>query len=239
LTTADRLSWKDVRDRIHARILDRTYGPGDKLPRDEDTAVTFGCSRSTVQRAMQDLSDCGIVERRRKGGTHVRWDPVTRATFDIPITRKEVEQKGSIYSYQLVSETVTTIPRSVAARFGMQAPTEMMRIQALHLADHRPYIYEDRWVCLDTVPDIKSVDLRRDSANEWLVRNKPYSKCDVRFYARTADKQDATLLEITTGEALLVLERTTWIGSAPITTVRALTAPGYQLLCAYGQHAQA
>jgi len=48
-------------------------------------------------------------------------------------------------------------------------------------------------VCIDTVPDIKSVDLRRDSANEWLVRNKPYSKCDVRFYARTADEQDATL----------------------------------------------
>jgi GntR family histidine utilization transcriptional repressor len=62
--------------------------------RDEDIALELGCARTTVQRAMQDLSMAGLVERKRKGGTHVRTDPVTRATFDIPITRREVEQRA-------------------------------------------------------------------------------------------------------------------------------------------------
>jgi GntR family histidine utilization transcriptional repressor len=31
------------------------------------------------------------------------------------------------------------------------------------------------------------------------------------------------------GEALLIIERTTWIGTRPITSVRAITAPGYRL----------
>ena len=219
-----------MRDSIHARILDRTYGPGDKLPRDEDIAEELGCARSTVQRAMRDLSDSGIVERKRKGGTHVRIDPVTRATLDIPITRKEVENKGSVYGYQLVSKTMAETPRSVAAKFGLSAPIEMMRIQALHLADQRPYIFEDRWVCLDTVPEFADVDLERESANEWLVRNKPYSRCDIRFFAKKATDFDARLLDTMRGEALLVMERTTWIGSAPITNVMAITTPGYQLL---------
>ena len=218
-----------MRDTIHGWILDTAYGPGDKLPRDEDIAEKLGCARSTVQRAMRDLSDSGIVERRRKGGTHVRADPVTRATLDIPITRLEVEQKGAVYGYQMIRQTTAQSPRSVAARFGLPAPAWLLNIQALHLADQRPYIFEDRWVCTETVPDILDVDLARQSANEWLVRNKPYSRCDIRFYAIKASAHDARLLETEPGEALFVMERTTFIGAAPITTVKAITAPGYQL----------
>ena len=225
-----RVSWKEVRDRIRGDILDSTYAPGDKLPRDEDIAEELGCARSTVQRAMRDLSDSGIVERRRKGGTHVRHDRVTRATLDIPIARKEVENRGCVYGYQLVSSARAEIPRSVAARFGLSAPVEMLRVRALHLSDQRPYIYEDRWVSLDTVPELGEVDLARESANEWLVRNKPYSRCDIRFYARNADKGDAQLLDTEPGAAHFVMERTTWIGHLPITHVTAATMPGYQLL---------
>lgn len=219
-----------MRDKIHAWVLDSTYAPGDKLPRDEDIADKLGCARSTVQRAMRDLSDSGIVERRRKGGTHVRVDPVTRATLDIPITRKEVENKGSVYGYQFISQTMANTPRPVAAKFGLSSPVRMMRIEALHLSDQRPYIYEDRWICTDTVPEICAVNLELESANEWLVRNKPYSRCDIRFYAIKASDYDARMLDILAGEALFVMERTTWIGASPITTVKAVTAPGYQLL---------
>ena len=64
----NRLSWKDVRDEIHEAILSGRYGPGDRLPRDADIADGLNCARSTVQRAMQDLFNNGLVERRRKGG---------------------------------------------------------------------------------------------------------------------------------------------------------------------------
>lgn len=224
------LSWKEVRDKIRASILDRTYAPGDKLPRDADIAETFGCARSTVQRAMRDLSDAGLVERKRKGGTHVRTDPVTRATLDIPITRREVERRGSVYGYQLIDQSFGIVPHEVARKFEQTETTEMMRVQALHLADHKPHIFEDRWICSDTVPEILNVDLTRESANEWLVRNKPYTRFDLRFYAISADTETAKILNVEKGSALLVIERTTWIGTSPITLVKAYTAPGYELL---------
>jgi len=219
-----------VRDRIQSQILDSTYGPGDKLPKDDDIAIELGCARTTVQRAMRDLSDSGLVERRRKGGTHVRADPVTRATLDIPITRREVEQKGGVYGYQLVNAQTSKTPLSVAANFGLQAPETMLRIEAIHLANQRPYIFEDRWVSTRTVPEIAQVDLAQESANEWLVRNRPYSRCDLRFYATKADSHYATMLNAEPGAALFVMERTTWIGVNPITSVKAVTMPGYQLL---------
>ncbi len=230
-----RLSWTDVRDQIRARILSRTYAPGDRLPRDEDIAQEFGCARTTVHRAMQDLAQMGLVERKRKGGTHVLSDPVTRATFDIPITRREVEQRGAKYDYQLISRALEQTPTGVMARFGLHTPREMLRIKALHLADNRPYVVEDRWVDTQSTPEILDVDLTRENANEWLVHNKPFSRVDVRFSAMNATADSAHHLDTPEGSALFVIERTTWIGSAPITTVQALAAPGYQLAANTGK----
>ena len=156
----NRLSWKYVRDEIHHEILSGRYGPGDRLPRDADIANQLNCARSTVQRAMQDLSDIGLVERRRKGGTRVHPEPVTRATLDIPITRHEVEKKGARYGYQLIMQEEMSAPRTVLAAFELTSPVSMLRIEALHLSDNRPYMLEDRWVCLDTVPEIRDVDLK-------------------------------------------------------------------------------
>ncbi|WP_299788709.1 GntR family transcriptional regulator [uncultured Marivita sp.] len=229
MTDQTRLSWTDVRDEIRARILNRTYAPGDRLPRDEDIAQEFGCARTTVHRAMQDLSQTGLVERKRRGGTHVLSDPVTRATFDIPITRREVEQRGSKYDYQLIRRSVELTPLTIMARFGITSAIKMLRVKALHLADNRPYIFEDRWIDLRSTPAIMEVDLTRQSANEWLVHNKPYSRLDVRFSAMSAEGESARFLEAPEGSALFVIERTTWIGTAPITTVQAIAAPGYQL----------
>ncbi|MEB8386994.1 GntR family transcriptional regulator [Rhodobacteraceae bacterium KMM 6894] len=229
-----RHSWKDVRDQIHRRVLDGTYRPGDKLPRDEDIAEALGCARSTVQRAMQDLSDAGIVERKRKGGTHVRADPVSRATLDIPITRREVEAHGAVYGYRLVACGLAQTPMQIVTTLALPAPEQMLHVQALHLSDARPYIYEDRWISTRTAPEILNVDLARHSANEWLVRNKPYSRYDLRLYAISADEGAADQLDVDPGAALLVIERTTWIGDLPITTVRSVTTPGYQLLAQSG-----
>lgn len=224
-----RLSWTDVRDAVRARILDRTYAPGDKLPRDEDIAAELGCARATVHRAMQELAQTGLVERKRKGGTQVRANPVTRATFDIPITRLEVEGRGAKYDYQLISQEIAPAPPPILARFGIQRPADMLHVKALHLADNRPYIFEDRWVDTTSNPDILSVDLNTQSANEWLVHNKPYSRVDVRFYAINAEGESAEHLATPAGSALLVIERTTWNGNDPITSVQSVAAPGYQL----------
>jgi len=103
-------------------------------------------------------------------------------------------------------------------------------VKALHLADNRPYIFEDRWIDIRSMPEVLEVDFSLESANEWLVHNKPYSRLDVRFSAMNAEGESARYLDTPKGSALFVIERTTWIGAAPITTVQAVAAPGYQLV---------
>lgn len=230
MSANERKSWKAVRDIIYARILDGTYSPGERLPFDDVLAEELSCARSTVLRAMQDLSNGGIVERKRKGGTHVKSDPATRATFEIPVTRKEIESKGHIYGYQLVSSEIDQAPLPIAANFNLPKQEDMLHVKALHLADQRPYLYEDRWISTSTVPEIVDIDLSKESANEWLVRNRPYSSCTIRFYAVNAGKSYAPIFGTDETDALFVIERTTWIDIHPITSVKTVASPGYQLV---------
>ncbi len=211
-------------------ILDSTYFPGDKLPKNDEFAKELKCASSTVQRAMKELSDDGLVERKRKGGTRVRSDPVKRTTLDIPITRREVEEKASAYGYQLINREIIQTPLSIAARFGLTLPQKMLRVEALHLADGRPYIYEDRWVSIQTVPEILEIDLSEYSANEWLVRNKPYTNINIQLHAERAGEYYSSLFDTDENEALFVIERTTWLESNPITSVKAVTMPGYRMI---------
>jgi len=229
MTTADPSGWRALRKTIHSRILDGTYAPGTRLPRDADLAQELGCARTTVQRAMHALAEEGLIARRRRGGTHVLARPVTRATFDIPVVREEVAASGRAYRYRLVAREIAEAPRAIAAAMGLAAPQRMLRAQALHLADGQPFMYEDRWISLATVPEIAGVDLHAESANEWLLAHRPYSHYTLRFSAANATADQAKLLAAQTGDALFVIERCTWLGCAPITCVTALAPPGYAL----------
>jgi GntR family histidine utilization transcriptional repressor len=229
VSASARLSWRDVRERIHEAIVAGRYGPGDRLPRDADLAARFNCARTTVQRAMQDLADSGVISRRRRGGTHVRPDRADRATFEIPIIRQEVERSGARYGYHLIVSARTTPPEAVREALAVPGAAPMLRVEAMHLRDDRPHILEERWICLDTVPEAAAVDFSCESANEWLVRNRPYDRCSLQFSAMSGDARIATLLGAGLTDALLVMARTTWLKTDPITTVRAIAAPGYAL----------
>ena len=54
------------------RELAERLGPGALLPGERDLARTCGVSRMTVRRALDELEDRRIVERRHGAGTFVR-----------------------------------------------------------------------------------------------------------------------------------------------------------------------
>ena len=56
-------SWESVKAEAMRRITERIWRPGELIPNEEDLASEFGCARATVNRAMQELAEAGLVER--------------------------------------------------------------------------------------------------------------------------------------------------------------------------------
>ena len=220
--------WEDIRAEVLRRIRVREWPPGGLIPNEEDLAAEFGCARATVNRALRELALAGVLERRRKAGTRVAALPVRKATLDIPVIRQEIEARGRVYGFRLLSQAQAVPPVPVASRLGLPQGAAMLYLETLHLADGQPFVFETRWlnpaVLPEPLPDFATV-----SANEWLVTHIAYASGDIAFSAEEAGAREAEVLGIAPGRALFVTERSTWTADAPITLVRLAHAPGYRV----------
>ncbi len=63
--------YRQLRDRIIAMILDGVLGEGDPLPSVRNVAAEYRVNPLTVLKAYQQLTDEGIVEKRRGLGMFV------------------------------------------------------------------------------------------------------------------------------------------------------------------------
>jgi len=222
-------SWQSVQNELLRRINTREWKPGDLIPGEEELAREFGCARATINRAMRNLADAGLLERRRKAGTRVAVHPIRKATLDIPVIRNEIEGKGHAYRYSLLSEEIALPPPDIRARMQVKPDIKLRHLVSVHLADGKPYVFEDRWINPHAVPEIGEVDFSRQSANEWLVMNVPFEGGDFGFSAMTAGAREAEILSCRAGEGLFVIDRSTWTKDEMITSVRLTFAPGYRM----------
>jgi DNA-binding GntR family transcriptional regulator len=64
--------YRQVYNSLRAEISAGAFASGQRLPSEADLVKTFGASRITVGRALRDLQQEGLVERRVGSGTYVR-----------------------------------------------------------------------------------------------------------------------------------------------------------------------
>ncbi len=229
MTKPEFRSWQSVHDEVLRRIHTRAWKPGEMIPHEADLAAEFGCARATVNRALRQIAETGLLDRRRKAGTRVAEQPVAKATLAIPVIRQEVEARGQRYRHQLIDRRIEIPPAATAAGMGTNPSQPLLHLRALHMADARPYAVEDRWVNLMAVPQAKDQDFAETSSNEWLLKHAPYTHGEIAFSAANASPTEAEALDCGAGIAVFVLDRLTWNGALSVTKVRLVFAEGHAM----------
>jgi len=222
-------SYTDIKEIVLARIRDQTWPPGSIIPGEIELAEEFRCARATVNRAMRELAEDGILDRKRKAGTRVNKSPVRHAKFAIPLVKIEIESTGAVYRYTLLNKKIFIAPAWLRARLNLDDSAEVLHLQCMHFADNTPFQFEDRWINIDAVPNIKNADFTTIGPNEWLVNEVPFTDVEIAFSARVADKKLAEYLSLSTGEPIFTAERITWLSGTPITFARFSFGRGYSL----------
>ena len=226
-------TFRDVKTAILRRITDGRWGPGTLLPGEIELAIEFGCSRTTVNRAMREVADLGLLDRRRKAGTRVRLAPLRQARFEIPLVRAEVEKSGAVYRYALVQRETMLAPDWLRARMNGVRGDQVVHVVAMHYADGTPYQLEDRWINAAALPQVADQSFTTIGPNEWLIATVPFSQVDISFQAIAADRATASHLGLTAGEPLFCVERTTWWQGAAITHVKLTYRRGHRMTARY------
>ena len=229
----EKTSFREVKAAILRRITDGPWGPGTLLPGEIELAAQFGCSRTTVNRAMREVADLGLLDRRRKAGTRVRMAPLRQARFEIPQVRAEVEKTGAAYRYALVHRETMVAPDWLRARMNGAHGEQVVHVLAMHYADGIPYQLEDRWINVTALPQVREQSFVTIGPNEWLIATVPFSQVEISFQAIAADVVTASHLGLTAGEPLFCAERTTWWQGAAITHVKLTYRRGHRMTARY------
>lgn len=214
-----------IRDDLLGRITSGAWAPGAAIPNEAALAAEFGVTRPTVSRALRGLVDRGLIERKRKAGSRVALHRTPVTSMRVPVVREEIEARGGTYSHLLLGRDIAVPPDSIRAIFGLARGDTALRLRSLHFDNSQPYQLEDRWISLATLPNAAAQDFAATSANEWLVRQVPYTQAEHVLRAEAAGAGEAAALKVACGSPVFVIERTTWSDNAAITWVR-LVHPG-------------
>lgn len=220
--------WESIRAEVLRRIRARDWPPGGLIPGEAALALEFGVARATVNRALRDLAEAGVVERRKRAGTRVAELPVRRARLDIPVIRQDVEARGLVHGFELLADALRAAPLPVTARLGLPEGAALRYLETLHLAGGRPYVFESRWLNPAVLPD-PPPDFATRSVNEWLVTEVSLVSGDIVFSAEPATAREAEALGVAVATALFIAERTTFGLAGPVTLVRLAHAPGHRV----------
>ena len=230
---ATRTGFQSIRDEVLRRLETGHWQQGALLPTEAELAEEFGAARATVNRALRELADRGLIERRRKSGTRVAAAPTRRAEFEIAIVRKEVEAMNASYRYALVQREEIPAPGWLSAQLALPDGAPVVHVQAMHYADARPFQFEERWINIAAVPQVRSEPFDASGPNEWLLARVPFTNAEVSIHATQADESVAAYLDAPVGAALLRMDRTTWLRGTPVTFVTMIFHPGYRMQTRY------
>jgi DNA-binding GntR family transcriptional regulator len=82
-----------VRSELRRAIISGEFGPGAKLPNEEQLRERFAVSRITLREAVRGLIEDGYVVRRQGSGTYVTHRPALRNSLD---TNFSILQRSAI-----------------------------------------------------------------------------------------------------------------------------------------------
>src|SRR5262249_22990371 len=183
------------------------------------------CSRMTVSKALSELAQADLIERRRRAGTFVRRPSFLSAVLKITDIRAEISALGRSYAYELIKSSRRAAGAADRTRLGVKKTGKVVAIACRHCADGVPFAVEDRLIDLDAVPKAAAANFAAEPPGSWLLHHVPWTEAEHSISAIVADEEAAAALDIAVGAPCLVIERHTWRVARPLTAVR-LIYPG-------------
>lgn len=147
-TTDDRRpKYQRIADSLREAIQSGEYGPGDRLPGENDLMTTYGVARMTARQALGVLRDEGIAEARKGAGVFVRaFRPIRRRGIH-RLARDQWGNGRSIWSADIESRALEVDRITVSEE---TAPEHISAV--LNLADEEMTCVRRRRFVLDSKP---------------------------------------------------------------------------------------
>jgi GntR family phosphonate transport system transcriptional regulator len=148
--------------------------PGQQLAPEHELAQRFLVNRHTVRRAVDVLSDAGLLVRRQGVGTYVTETPIEYSIAERTRFTENVEAAGRRPISRILQRDIRNAPEPVAEKLKLQRGDRVICIEALRLADERPLCVTSMYLPLGLIPDL-ATKYRRGSLHAFIEKTCGFS----------------------------------------------------------------
>lgn len=163
--------YHQLKEGIRRMILRGEYKEGDLLPTERELGERYGLSSTTVRRALGDLVNESLLERKAGRGTFIRTPKVKRDLMKVLGFTQNMKDMGLVPSTRVLKKTVIPANEFVQESMGLKLRAKVLRLERLRLGNDLPMMLETRYIRLDLFPEIGERDL---SSSLWKVFESVY-----------------------------------------------------------------
>lgn len=227
--------------RIKNAILDNIHSgkwqAGVAISTEMALAEEFGVSRMTVNRALKELSEERVLERRQGSGTFVAQQQFNHTFVEVRNIAQDLKSANRDYQAQVLSKraiTASMLDDEMRRKFDIDEAvvfsnineddsTEtavLYEVKIIHFADGQPIQFEERWVDATKVPEFIEQDFSVVNTSDYLIAKSPLERGSYTIRALAAPDEIADALQIAPQSPTLVLRRQTYSAGKVLTFVK-------------------
>ena len=219
------LPYEAVKASLRQRIAEGGWQPGARLPSERELVLEFGCARMTVHRALRELEDEGLIERRQGSGSYVaELHPISNL-LQVRDIHDEIAERGHAHSTRVWGVAQVRAGAEIATAMRLRKGAAVVRIELVHCENGVPIQLEDRHVNPALAPDLLAQDYTHVTPSHVLFEHAPLTEAEQVVEAVLADAEQARRLEVAVGSALLMVSRRT-VSQGAVASVARLYHPG-------------
>ena len=202
--------YKKVQNYILESIENDIFEEGKQIPSEHILAKHFGVSRMTVNRAIVELSQQGVLKRIQGSGTFVSSKRVASPPIRIVDISTEILSRGSKYRIEMIAQKLQSASKSIAKKLEIPEGETVYFCHLLHHENNIPLAMEKRYVSRTLVPRFFEQDFLNISPGKYLLSHYDLVEMDQTIEALIATKELAQFLQIDENSACLSTKRRTW-----------------------------
>jgi GntR family histidine utilization transcriptional repressor len=196
----------------------------EKIPSEGELTRAFGLSRMTVNRALRELAQEGVIVREQGRGSFVAPRKAAATMIAVRSIRDEIEARGEVYQPRLICAGEYFADDLTAERFNLAPGALLFRSIVLHYANKVALQLEERLVNAALAPNYLQQDFNQTVPHDYLMQVAPLEAAEHIIEAELPSAEHARLLAMKPSEPVLILSRRTWSRAQVASFVR-LTHP--------------
>lgn len=196
-----------------------------KVPSENELALQFNVSRMTARRAVQELTEQGLLIRSQGAGTFVATLKSQSSLLEIRNIADEISDLGHTHSAMQLQLKSVAVNEEIAILLDLKLTESVFYSEVLHFENNEPIQLEQRYVNTSLVPDYLQQNFAEITPHEYLSCEAPLTEATHEVEAILAPANNCKLLAISESTPCLQIKRRTW-SSQGVVSFAILTSPG-------------